>query len=85
MNDVNICQSCGMPMKEEADYGKTEDGSPSYEYCAHCFQEGKFTHEAGSVEEFTDYVLKAMAGSEEAPEMDKEEMLVVLKGLGRWK
>ena len=37
------CQSCYMPMNKPEDFGKEADGSPSSDYCVHCYQEGDFT------------------------------------------
>lgn len=38
-----VCQSCSMPLSEEALYGTNADGSKNEEYCIYCFKEGKFT------------------------------------------
>jgi hypothetical protein len=38
-----ICQSCGMPMAKQEDFGKNTDGSLNQEYCTYCFQNGDFT------------------------------------------
>lgn len=38
------CQSCGMPLKKDAEGGGTEaNGSKSKKYCSHCYQNGAFT------------------------------------------
>jgi hypothetical protein len=38
------CQSCGMPLKRDAQGGGTNaDGSRSTLYCSHCYRQGKFT------------------------------------------
>jgi hypothetical protein len=38
------CQSCGMPLKRDAQGGGTlADGSRSAMYCSNCYQNGKFT------------------------------------------
>jgi hypothetical protein len=38
------CQSCGMPMKRDANGGGTNaDGSKSTAYCSHCYVGGQFT------------------------------------------
>jgi Putative zinc ribbon domain len=40
----SICQSCGMPLKRDAQGGGTNvDGSRSEKYCSHCYQRGEFT------------------------------------------
>lgn len=45
------CESCGMPMRQESDFGSNEDGSKSQEYCKFCFENGKFIDEGITVEE----------------------------------
>ena len=37
----NVCQSCGMIMKE-SERGTNLDGSISEDYCKYCFTNGKF-------------------------------------------
>lgn len=37
------CQSCGMPMQSEADFGTETDGTRSNDYCTYCYQNGAFT------------------------------------------
>ena len=37
----STCEACGMPMKQKEDFGTKADGSPSSQYCVHCFQKGK--------------------------------------------
>lgn len=46
-----ICQSCGMPLTEEADFGTQKDGSQHPEYCHYCYQNGEFTDAGISMEE----------------------------------
>ncbi|MEZ5173734.1 MAG: zinc ribbon domain-containing protein [Bacteroidia bacterium] len=39
-----ICQSCGMPLKRDAQGGGTNaDGSRNLMYCSHCYLQGEFT------------------------------------------
>ncbi len=40
-----ICQSCGMPMTTDDQFGSNEDGSLNTEYCTYCYQDGAFTGE----------------------------------------
>ena len=37
------CQSCYMPMNKPEDFGKEADGSPSQDYCVHCYENGDFS------------------------------------------
>lgn len=42
-NVKRFCQSCGMPLQNEADYGTEAGGARSEEYCTYCYQNGGFT------------------------------------------
>lgn len=37
-----ICQSCGMPIKNNSQLGTNKDGSTSQDYCKYCYIDGKF-------------------------------------------
>lgn len=39
----DFCQSCGMPLQTQAEFGTNVDGSTNEEYCCYCFQKGEFT------------------------------------------
>ena len=38
----HICQSCGMPMNDDALFGTNSDGSKNSEYCIYCYHDGHF-------------------------------------------
>jgi len=44
MAKVDTCQSCGMPLNKEENWGTNEDNSKTNEYCKFCFIDGKFTN-----------------------------------------
>ena len=46
-----ICQSCGMPMEKEKDFGTNSDGSKNMEFCCFCYQNGRFTDEGITMEQ----------------------------------
>ena len=46
-----MCQSCGMPLSRDADFGTEKDGSKSKEYCFHCRQGGRFLDEGITLRE----------------------------------
>ena len=51
------CQSCGMPLsKDPLGGGTNADGSPSTEYCSHCYREGAFTQPNITAAEMTTLV-----------------------------
>ncbi|MEX0288507.1 MAG: zinc ribbon domain-containing protein [Flavobacteriaceae bacterium] len=47
----NICQSCGMPIRRLADFGRRIDGSVHTEYCHYCYKRGSFTDPGISMHE----------------------------------
>ena len=55
------CQSCGMPLSRDPKGGGTEaDGTPSAEYCSHCYAGGRFVDEQLTCSEMQDRVLGKM-------------------------
>jgi Putative zinc ribbon domain len=46
-----ICQSCGMPLRKNEDFGTNADGNKSEEYCFHCFTDGEFLDEGISLQQ----------------------------------
>lgn len=85
-----LCQSCGMPMKEEKDFGTNEDGRLNEDYCTYCFQKGNFTMNC-SMKEMIEHNLKFLdefnkdAKTQFNEEQAKEEMLKFFPTLKRWK
>ena len=41
-DDMNICQSCAMPLYSDDVYGTNADGSKNEDYCKYCYVDGKF-------------------------------------------
>jgi Putative zinc ribbon domain len=80
-----ICQSCGMPLQKEKDFGTESDGSKSEEYCFHCFQNGKFLDDGITLQAKIEKNVrfgKMMGMSEEkARDMASD----ILPGLKRWR
>ena len=38
-----VCQSCGMPMQKDEDFGTEQDGGKNEDYCIYCYKDGAFT------------------------------------------
>ena len=38
-----VCQSCGMPMQNDEDFGTEQDGGKNGDYCIYCYKDGAFT------------------------------------------
>lgn len=43
--EQKFCQSCGMPLNKDEDFGLNADHSRNDEYCHYCFADGKFTQD----------------------------------------
>jgi len=55
-----VCESCGMPMKQDPQNGGTNaDGSKNEIYCSYCYQNGEFTCD-GTVKEFQEFCRQKM-------------------------
>jgi len=52
-----ICQSCGMPMQNEEQFGKNADGSRNTNYCIHCCPDGEEKMQ-GTLEEMIAFCAK---------------------------
>lgn len=81
----NICQSCGMRMKE-GDFGTNADGSANKDYCKYCYADGDFTKNQTldeAIESCISFLIQDgdCATEEEARELLRKE----LPNLKRWK
>lgn len=82
---ADICQSCGMPMTKEEQYGKNADGSKNADYCCYCYQDGAFTADC-TMEQMIDFCLN-MPESEKLytdKEASRKMMLEYFPTLKRW-
>ena len=41
--ETKFCQSCGMPLQKNEEFGTNHDGSKNEEYCCYCYKDGAFT------------------------------------------
>ncbi len=83
METVNFCQSCSMPLDNPELLGTEEDGSPSYEYCKYCYQNGEFTSPGLTLDEMKERMTK-MSDKEKLPEDILEAAINRLPHLKRW-
>lgn len=85
--DQKFCQSCGMPMGDNANlYGTNKDGSQNQDYCTYCFKDGHFTFN-GSMEELIEFCVPKMvqANQDMSEEKARQIMLEWFPTLKRWK
>ena len=81
-----MCQSCGMPLIEEAMFGTNKDGSKNEEWCAYCFKEGEFTEPDLTAEKMIKKGTEILVEHEGMkPEEAAGIMETVVYSLGRWK
>jgi len=82
----SFCQSCGMPLTEETDFGDEADGSKSKEYCSKCYKGGKFTAADVTIEQMADMTAPIVAqNSGMTVEESKVQCLEMFPLLKRWK
>ncbi len=88
MNDQIFCQSCGMPMTEEAHFGTDADGSRNRDYCCYCYQKGAFTADC-TMEEMIEFCIDAVKDITPNPYGDpdtaREAMRQWFPMLKRWR
>lgn len=85
INMQSYCQSCGMPLIEEALLGTEKGGHKSQEYCAYCYEEGKFTQPQLTVEGMIDICVPHLK-EDGMPENEARSMLTsFLPSLKRWR
>jgi len=79
------CQSCGMPMTYENDFGTENDGSKSRLYCRFCYSAGEFKEPELTREGMIKRSAPMMADRYSVPE-DKAEIMVenFIYRLERW-
>lgn len=88
--EEKICQSCGMNMKTEQDFGTNADNTKNMEYCNYCYQKGAFTRNV-TMEEMMESNLKyldhwnAETGNNFTIEEARPILRQFLSTLKRWK
>lgn len=85
MEKQQICQSCGMPMKDDRDFGTDENGNKVKDYCHFCYQGGHFTDEGITMGE---KIEKLVSIAQDKMNMEEKEARAmaskVIPGLKRW-
>ena len=83
--EMNFCQSCGMPLMNNELLGTEKDGNVSEEYCKYCYDKGDFVAEM-TMEDMINFCAPKVA---ETHSMDikeaKKQMEEFFPSLKRWK
>ncbi len=83
--DGPLCQSCGMPMLKQDEFGTNADGRKNRDYCKFCYQNGSFTEPNATMEQMAE---KIVSMSKEMGMNENEARAMansVLPNLKRWK
>lgn len=85
MKNKKMCQSCGMPLRLESDFGTNKNNTKNEDYCFHCFLDGQFTDGDITLKEKIDknvnFAVEMGMDEKEARELAES----VLPRLKRWK
>lgn len=79
------CQSCGMPMKIDSDFGTNADDSKNEEYCTYCFQKGQFTNLNITMEQMITACTGMMVKYGTPEDQAKKQVQELIPTLKRWK
>jgi len=81
-----ICQSCGMPMQKDEDFGMNAGGTKNGEYCHFCFKDGRFTDEGITMEQKIDKLVEIAVSQMQIPREKARAMAEeLIPKLGRWR
>lgn len=78
-----ICQSCTMPIDNEADAGTEKDGSKSTEYCKYCYRDGALADPGMTLPQMKELIVTKM-NKMNLPENIIQNSLSMLSRLKRW-
>lgn len=81
-----ICQSCGMPMQKDDDFGTNADGTKNGEFCHFCYKDGYFTDEGITMEQKIDKLVDIAVAKMKIPkEQARAQAMEIIPGLKRWR
>ncbi len=87
--DNKICQSCGMPMVTEEQFGTNQGGSKNQDYCVYCYKDGSFTQQI-TMDEMINHCVQFLDefNKDNNQKLTKEEAIAQMKiffpTLKRW-
>ena len=83
---IGYCQSCGMPLTDEASHGTNADGSRHDEYCTYCYQNGACLSPNMTLDEMIETSARGWSNAD--PNVSYEDALKISKQniptLKRW-
>ncbi|MBP1991101.1 effector binding domain-containing protein [Paenibacillus eucommiae] len=79
-----VCQSCGMPMPDEALYGTDKENNKVTEYCKYCYEDGAFTQPELTLGEMIEVCVPIMVKEGMEEQAARTMMQSYLPNLKRW-
>ena len=73
-----------MPLDNQDLFGTERDGSPNYDYCKYCYDNGKFAHPEFTLDEMKKHMAK-MQDKEKLPANILEAAINRFPNLKRWR
>lgn len=84
MKNMILCQSCGIPLDNEATKGTEKNGLKSEEYCKYCYENGVFLNPEMSLDQMKNNVETIMKKLE-LHHYEIQKAVNILPALTRWK
>ena len=82
--EKTICQSCGMPLTKQEQFGTNADWSVNQDYCIYCYKDGKFKDNV-SMKEYIEMMAPFAAQANMTPDEMRAFCEKVFPTLKRWK
>lgn len=79
-----ICQSCSMPIEQEALFGTNKDGSLNKDYCIYCYKDGEFIDKV-TMEKYIEMNIPFAEQAGMTPEEMRKHCEEIFPTLKRWK
>ena len=79
------CQSCGMPMEKQEDFGTGAEGFRINDYCHFCFKGGRFAEPHISMEQMIDKIAGMAPMMRMTEDKAREMARTFIPRLKRWR
>lgn len=83
MENIALCQSCGIPLDKEEIKGTEQNGLKNEEYCKYCYESGSFKKPNMNLEDMKDAVSTQMKKLK-LPIYTIQKAINILPTLKRW-
>ncbi len=80
-----MCQSCGMPLKNQDQKGTEKDESKSEKYCINCYKNGEFTWKDATVDQMQIFCMGILTKEKHWPTFLARMATNGIPKLERWK